>query len=153
LAARQVRGPALEQMRESQQLDHVVVPDVAILAPREIATVAQIGAHRHVRKEPPFLEHVADAATLRRHVDTARVIEYRLPIDLDNTAFRTNQPGNRIDERGLAGTRAPKQCRHAGCARERRIEYERAQPLVHRDLKHPALSRAAAHAAPATPTA
>ena len=71
LAAGEIAGPPLEQARDIEQRDDacllVGVVRQAIHAP----PVVEILRDRHVREQPAVLEHVADAAPVRRHAEAA----------------------------------------------------------------------------------
>src|SRR3954469_16181759 len=105
-----------------------------------------------MRKQPPFLKHIADTALIDRNVNSMRAVEQALAVNLDVAGVGAHEPGNRIDERGLAGSRASEQCGDAGIAREFGVEREAADRLRSLYAKHHGLARAAACAARAIPT-
>jgi hypothetical protein len=55
-----------------------------------------------VREQGPVLEHHADAAALRRHVEAPA--DHRPPTDRDVAVVGSLQPGDRAQERRLAAT-------------------------------------------------
>jgi hypothetical protein len=63
----------------------------------------------------------------RRHEDAARCVGQHRAIDDDAAALRADQPGDRIDQRGLARSRAAEQRGQAGAALESRVENEIAE--------------------------
>src|SRR3546814_15471386 len=69
---------------------------------------------RKVGKQTAFLEHVAEAPTLRRQADATLRIEQRLYAQHDAAARRAQQACQHIHQRGLAGARAPEQRGDAG---------------------------------------
>ena len=48
-----------------------------------LAAVVEIASHAQVRKKPGILEHHADAASLRRHIDAGFCVEQQPIIDRD----------------------------------------------------------------------
>ena len=77
------------------------------------AAVVEILRHRQVRKQPAFLEHVADAAPVRRHVDARARIEQHACVERDAAAVRRHQARDHVDDRGLAGAGRAEQRGHA----------------------------------------
>ena len=73
------------------------------------AAVVEILRHREMREQPAFLEHVADAAAVRRHVDARCAVEQHGVVERDAAAVRRDQAGDHVDDRGLAGARRAEQ--------------------------------------------
>ena len=93
LAARQRGRPALEQRCDVEQVDHLVERRVAIFGRGEESAVQEILPYREMRKEPAFLEDVADAPLLGGNPHPARRIEQHLAVHED--APRRAAPGRR----------------------------------------------------------
>ncbi len=89
-----------------------------------------------MRKQPALLEHIADAPAVRRHVDARRGIEQHRIVERDAAAIGRDQPGDQVDERGLAGAGGSEQRGHAARALELRGERELAEPLFDVDGEH-----------------
>ena len=126
--------PALEQRRQPEQLGHLFQGDRAG-AVREAAAVEKVLAHRDVRQQAPFLEHVADAAPVHRDVDARRGVEQRLAVERDAAALRAQQAGDRVQHAGLARAGAPEQRGDPAVAGESRVERERAEALADGDFE------------------
>src|SRR5947207_12210946 len=93
-----------------------------------------------MRKQPTFLEHIAEAATLRRPIDLLGGREQDLLVDRDPSAIWADQARERIDERSLAGAGAAEERCDAGRRRgEHRGKRERAEAFLDVDLYHAAL--------------
>src|SRR5437870_4144955 len=93
-----------------------------------------------MRKEPTFLEDIADAAAVRRSVDAALGVEQHRPVDDDASPFRVQQPGDRVDHGGLACSRPTEQRGEAAPAAKMDIELEFAEAVFDIDLEHGAQS-------------
>src|SRR5215831_2741858 len=89
-----------------------------------------------MREQPSLLKHITDLAAPRRHEDAARRVGQHLAIEHDSAPLWADEPGNRIDERCLAGSRAPEQRRDAAAALERSIEPKIAERMLDRDAQH-----------------
>ena len=111
LAARQLgRAGASSRCADAEQLDDLVELAVAARSSaREPAAVEQVLAHGQVREQPPFLEDVADAAPVLRHEDAALGVGQHVAVDDDAALLGPDQPGDDVDQRGLAGAGAAEQ--------------------------------------------
>src|SRR6266508_128403 len=89
-----------------------------------------------MREQPPLLEDIADAATVRGHVDAGNGVEQHGIIKPDAPPVRGDEPGDHVDERGLAGTRGAEQGGDAPRGLEPRRQREVAQSLLHLDRQH-----------------
>src|SRR5215470_19883695 len=89
-----------------------------------------------MRQQAAFLEHVADAAPVRRDVDAACGVEQHLVVIGDAPAVRLHQAGDHVDDRGLAAARRAEQGGRAADRLELRHDREIAEPLFHLDLEH-----------------
>ena len=121
LAARKSSRPPLEQVADIEQLDHVFECRRVGFAAADPAPVFQILPDSDVRKQPAFLEHIADAPAPGRHVDSRGTVEQHFAIELDAAAIRPHETGNHVDHAGLARARGAEQRGHAGFARERDV--------------------------------
>src|SRR5262249_44724257 len=88
------------------------------------------------REQPPLLEHIADASAVRGHVDAGHRVEQHGIVEPDASAVGRDQPGDRVDERGLAGARGAKEGGDAAGGLEARREREVAQTFLHVDREH-----------------
>src|SRR5579884_2885627 len=103
-----------------------------------------------MREQPALLEHVADAALVRRHEDAALGVRRIRIKDRDVPALRPDQPGDRVDQRGLAGPGAAEQHGQPVAAGERGVEGKIPEPVRDGDAQHHDASRAAARRAAAS---
>ena len=122
LAAGKPGRPPIQQMAYAEQLDHRADIAVALRGRREPAPVTQIGRHAQMRKQPRILEHHADAAFVLGYENSVAGVDQHPPVDGDAAALRADQPGDRVDQRGLAGTGRPEQRRQSARAFEGRIK-------------------------------
>jgi hypothetical protein len=111
----------------------------------EPAPVKQVLPHGQVRKKAAFLEHVADVALVRRDEQAAFGIGQDIAIDDDPAVLGPAQPGDRVDERGLACAGTAEQRGQPARALEFRVEHEFAEPMADGDAEHqtPAARRVA----------
>ena len=68
---------------EREQRDHGLEARRTGAARGTPLRIAQVGLDVQMRKQPRVLEHVADAAPLRRDLDAARRVEQHLVVELD----------------------------------------------------------------------
>src|SRR3954471_2221133 len=99
-----------------------------------------------MREEAAFLEDVADAALVGRHVDSARGVEQHGVVEQDVSVVRPNKARDNVDHGRLSGGGAPEQRGDTGRALEGDVEVESAQCGLGVERQH--YGRAAA---PATP--
>src|SRR5262249_46077573 len=92
--------------------------------------------HRHVRKQPAFLEDVADAPAVRRHVDALLRVEQHGAVELDAAAIGLDQPGGEVGDGGLAGPGGAEQRGDAFGGLELRCEAKVAEPFLDVDQQH-----------------
>src|SRR5690606_36708067 len=78
-------GTPLQQPADHEQRNHGFQLESLRLATRRMAPVAQVAADIHVREQAGVLEHVADPALMRRHVDAADAVVQHPAIDADVT--------------------------------------------------------------------
>ena len=104
------------------------------------AAVVEIPRHRHVRKQPALLEHIADAAAVGRHVDPRGAVEQHVVVERDAAAVRRQQAGDHVDERGLAGAGRPEQRGRAARGLELGGDLKFAEPLFDVDAKASSVS-------------
>jgi hypothetical protein len=86
-------------------------------------------------KQAAFLKNIAHPATMGGRPDAALGVEKHRPVDDDASPFRADQPGDRIDDRGLACSRAAKQRGETAPAAKMDVELESAEPVLDIDLK------------------
>ena len=89
-----------------------------------------------MRKQPRVLEHVADAPPVRRHVDACGRVVQRFAVERDDAAVGPQQPGDHVDQRGLAGAGRAEQAGDAALAFERGFEREFAELFGDVDAQH-----------------
>ena len=89
-----------------------------------------------MRKQPAFLEHIADAPAPGRHVDARRAVEQHVAVERDAAAVGPQQAGDHVDDAGLAGAGRPEQRGRAAVGRERGVERELAELLFDVDRQH-----------------
>jgi hypothetical protein len=78
-SSREVRGAAVEELREVEELDHAAPVDVALARGGESLAVGKVSAYREMREEERVLEDESDAAFLGRHVDARAESKSVLP--------------------------------------------------------------------------
>src|SRR6202008_573149 len=71
-----------------------------------------------------------------RHMDAAGRVEQHGVVEADAASVRSNQPGDDMGERGLAGTRGAEQRSHAGRGLEAGGELEFTELLFHVERQH-----------------
>ena len=82
------------------------------LAPRrEPAAEEQVVPHVQMRKEPPLLEHGADAPPVLGHEDVLRRIDEHPPLHGDASMIGPHQSADGVHDGRLAGARRAEQCR------------------------------------------
>src|SRR5690606_4498170 len=96
-------GAPVEQMADTEQVDHVVKGAVVPGHPVHPAAIVEILAHREMGKQATFLEDVADAAAPGWYVDARSGVEQDVVPKHDAAAVWPGQPGHHVDEAGLAG--------------------------------------------------
>ena len=114
------RSP-IEQVADVEQLDHVVECRRVGFAAADPAPVFEIVSDSEVRKQPAFLENIADAAAPGRHIDLRGTVEHHFAIEFYAAAIRPQETGNHVDHAGFPRTRGPEQgCRAGFRSRKRR---------------------------------
>ena len=99
LAARQFGGPAIGQVRQPGQLQHVAGAACRVGAPA-VQPEADVALHRQVGKQGIVLKDHADVAALGRHMDPGAVHD---PAGHGNrSGFRPGQAGDHAQGCGLA---------------------------------------------------
>ena len=69
LAAGELAGTAIQQTADIEQVDDALALRGIIGKPVHAPAVIEILPHIEMRKQPRILEHIADAAAMRRDVD------------------------------------------------------------------------------------
>ena len=165
LAARQLAGPALQQLPEPEHVDDSILRGSVGRRPAtvrpQLCCVFEVAAHGQVRKQAAVLEHPADAASLHRQVDARRRVDEHAPVEHDAATNGRDVAGDQTQRRGLAAARWSKQRRDAGAAQVERgverkvasscaaVEFEQAMARAHaaqRRARRPSASES--HSAP-----
>src|SRR5260370_38176209 len=89
-----------------------------------------------MRKQQVVLKHVTQPALVGWHVDAAGAVEQCLAIDDDMTAVWPSDPGQRVDDAGLAGARAAEQPDDGCFGPKGDGKLEHAQALLDRNADH-----------------
>src|SRR5580692_5683073 len=89
-----------------------------------------------MREEAAFLEHIADSAPAGRHKDAALAVGQHGAVDDDMAPGRADEASYGVDQRGLAGARAPEQRCEATLAVEGGVEPKIAEAMLDRDAQH-----------------
>ncbi len=140
LAARQARRPAIEQCAEVEEPDHPFERQLGSGGRRAALGIAQIAAHREVREQAGILEHVADAATVRRQEDAPPVVLPDLAVERQMTAAWPLQARDHPEQRALAVTRGAEEPgdaleRQAGV--DRQAEARKLHVALDLEARHP----------------
>src|SRR5499426_243596 len=129
LASRQRARAAIEEVSDAEEVEHLIEADVALAPGREPAAEQEILPHGQVRKQATFLEHVADAPAMSRNEYPLIGIDQRPAVENDAAAVGPHDPGDDVDERGLARAGAAEERREPPVRDEVRIERERSEPV------------------------
>src|SRR6185503_8983981 len=100
------------------------------------AAKVQISFHRKVRKQPAFLENIADVPSPGGHIDPGGTVKKHMVAENDTATFRLQQSGNHIDDAGLAGAGRAEQCGRSCVAGEGDIHRKLAKLLLCVNRKH-----------------
>ena len=134
-AAAQRRWMPIEQVTDTERLDHRSFGDPSLVQRRKQPTIAKIAPDGEVRKQPRLLKHHADTAAMGRHVASLSIGQDR-SVDEDSAGAKPRQAGNDLDHRRLAGAGRAKQRGDAIAAGEVDIELKVAEALVDLDIDH-----------------
>src|SRR6478736_2141983 len=96
-------------MPDIQEFDHAVECSWVGGVAAHPAPIVEISLDSEMRKQPAFLEHVADPPPPGRHRDACGIVKQSFTVEHNATTVRLEQPGNHIDDAGLAGAGWPKQ--------------------------------------------
>src|SRR5581483_5150488 len=83
-----------------------------------------------------ILEHIADVPPPRRHVEALCGVVEHIAVNGDGAAIGPEQPGDHVDQRGLAGTRSAEQAGDAAFALEGGFKREFAESFSHVNPQH-----------------
>src|SRR5258706_11613271 len=111
---------------------------------RRIArSVAHVLENRHVREESVLLRHVADTPVAGPIVNVQRVVVENDLSDADASMPREAQPGNGVEERGLARTGRSKDTddRTGGLRRYVEVEVRERKAHILQDQSHRTILR------------
>ena len=89
-----------------------------------------------MRKQTIFLKDITHPPTMGGDPNAALGVDQHRSVDDDPSPFRAHQPGDHIDDRGLARSRAAEQCGQTAPAAKMDIELEGAEPVLDIDLEH-----------------
>src|ERR1700730_1898511 len=89
-----------------------------------------------MRKQPRVLEHIADAAAMRREMQARWGVVEGLAVDRDDATIGLQQSRDHVDQRGLARTGGAEQPGHAPLASEGSFNREFAEFLGDVDAQH-----------------
>ncbi len=143
LAAREAGDAPPEQTLDAQHGDHGVERQAGLAARREDPPEQEVPPHAEMREEPRVLEHVADAAAMRRQPDARLRVGQHRAVGDDPGALGPDEARDRVDEGRLARSRRAEDRRDAGRRLEGGVEPERALPMRDRDgERHAAIRRA-----------
>ena len=142
LAAGKRAGTTLEQVADAQQFNCLVKPKYRVPAVREKASVGEVMAHREVRQQAAFLEHVADTPRMRRKRDAGCAVIQRPLFDRDAARLRASQPRDQVEDGALAGSGAAEERRDAAAGRKRGVERKASDAAADVELKHRGRRRA-----------
>ena len=120
----------VEQVGDARALRGIV--GEAVHAP----PVVEVLPHVEMRKQPRILEHIADAAPVRRHVHALGGVVERLAVEGDDAAIGPQQSRDHVDQRGLAGAGSAEQAGDAALAGEGGGKREFAELFCDVDAQH-----------------
>ena len=106
-----------------------------------------------MREERISLEHIADAALLRRHVDAAIGVEQDAAVQGDAPGVGADEPGQALEREALARAGRPEQHADALARAPFDVERETGQALAQADLEALAHAARAARRPETTSTA
>jgi hypothetical protein len=109
-----VRRPPRQQRREIQGIHHLVEGDDLPRVPRPLGGIAQVAQAGEVREEARLLEHIADRAAVRRHVDPAGAVEPDFPSQRQAARGSPLEAGQGAQQGALAAAARPEDRGHPG---------------------------------------
>src|SRR5712691_8799898 len=109
---------------------------MALQRPGEPPAVKQVLPHGQVREQPAFLEHIGGSAAMARHKYMAVGVVEDLVADHNPGVIGTDEAGNRVDQRGLAGARAAKERCKPAITRKICVESKGAQTVPDGYFEH-----------------
>src|SRR5919199_1789071 len=83
LATGKGAGAAVQQRPETEEIEHVIEANLALGPRREPAAEQKVLADREMRKETPFLEHVADTPAMFRHEESLAGVDQDARVQLE----------------------------------------------------------------------
>src|SRR5690349_24546729 len=116
-------------MPDAEDIEHLIDADLSLLSRREPTAEQEVLADREVREQAPLLEHVADAPAMFRDEDSTLGIDQRRIVENDAATVGTHDPGDHVDERGLARAGAAEESGEAPVRDEARLKRERTEPM------------------------
>lgn len=112
LATGQVGWSATQQRPQLKQFNDTI--KLASLTLPGAGTIGQVCAYAQMRKQATILEHVANFAVARRHIDAFGPIQHDAIIENDPPTLHIEKSGDGIEYRGLAGAGIAKQGKTTG---------------------------------------
>ena len=120
----------LEQVGDARVLRWI--DGKAVHAPAVVEILPDV----EMRKQPRVLKYVADAPTMRRHMNALRRVVQRFAVERNDAAVGPQQPGDHVDQRSLARAGRAEQAGDAALALERGFQREFAELFGDVDAQH-----------------
>ncbi len=136
LAARELTGTAIKQAADVEQIGDARTLRGVVGKPVHAPPVVEVLAHIEMRKQPGILEHIADAAAVRRDMQVCRRVVQHFAVDGDDAAIGPQQSRDDVDQRGLAGARGAEQPGDPAFAGKRGFDREFAELSCNVDAQH-----------------
>ncbi len=136
LATGKQSRPATQQVPDAEHVDHLGEVAMTLQRPGEPPAVEQVLPHGQVREQTAFLEDIGGSAAMPRHKYIAVGVGEDLVSDHNPGVIGTDEAGNRVDQRGLAGARAAEQRREPAITRKIRVQSEVAETVADPNLEH-----------------
>ena len=135
LASRDLVRPPMLEAAQAHALDHFGHPAMHVRARPPAQPEADIGRHGEMRKKRVALEHIAQAASLRRHVDSRRPIEEHAVAHHDAARVGLEQTGQALEGEGLARSRWSEEHRDTVTRRPFNVQSEAGHSLDEADVE------------------
>jgi hypothetical protein len=105
LAAGEARGTGAGAGRDAESLEQLTGAGATLAAPAASDPVGDVVERAHAREQRIALEDETDAAALRRQLDSGGGVEPALAVERHPAPLGPQQPGQRSQQRALAGAR------------------------------------------------
>src|SRR5262249_14260037 len=129
------RSPS-EQVADVEQIHDPRHFGAVARKPAHASAIVEVRRNAQMREQASLLKDVTDATAGRRHMEARGGIEQHGVVEPDASPVRREEPGDHVDERGLARARGAEQSGDAACRFEARRQREVAQPFLHVDREH-----------------